>query len=322
MEQIKKKRSFAENQLTVVGILLVALIVGFSIFVKGFFSKMNLYNLFQQITMIAIVTVGQTFVIVAGCIDLAQGATLGLSTVCAALVVSSQYGNGPAWLAIIVCLAVSMIFSAINGLLITRAHLTPFIVTLGMTSVIEAIALLTNNGADIYGLPKSIPNFAKANIGGVLPVMTIIMIVFLIAGYILLGKTSFGRSVYATGSNIQAAKFSGIKVERVRFLVYMISGLCVGAAAFIMLAKTSGGIVKSGSDYQMDAISGVVIGGGSLDGGRGSIAGAFIGALIMVILSNGLQVAGVSPYLQQLITGVILIGAVYIDMLRSRKSGQ
>lgn len=319
MEGIKTQKRFFDNRLAVVGIILISLLILFSFSVKGFFSSMNLNNLLQQITMIGIVTVGQTFVIVCGCIDLSQASVLGLTTVWSALLVSGDHLGLPWWVAIFSCIGISIAISVINGFLASYVKLPAFIATLGMMQITQALALLSTGGSNIHNLPPELSAFAKTSIGGVFPVMVIFTIVFAVVGHLVLSRTTYGRAIYATGSNANSAKFSGIKTERTRFTTYLISGLTVGVAGFIMLCKVNGGIAKAGTGYEMNAIAGAVIGGGSLDGGLGSITGSMIGAGIMIVLTNGLQVAGISSYIQQLIMGAILITAVYVDMVRRHK---
>ena len=299
-------------------VILIALIVFFAIVSKGFFTVKNFYNILQQIAVIGIITVAQTFVIITAGIDLSQGAIIGLTTIVSAGFMVDL--SLPIWVAVIAGLCVGIAVGAVNGVLISHLGLPAFIATLGTMSVTEAIALLVKGGNDIYNLPKEISEFGRQGIGGFLPNIAIIMIVLAVVMHILLRKTSFGRYVYSVGSNIQAAKFSGVKVKSVLFKVYVLAGFLCGVAGVIMMCRMNSGVAIAGKDYQMDSISAVVIGGGSLFGGEGSIAGAMIGAFIMSVLANGLQIMGVSSYWQQLITGIVLVVAVLADTMRRKKS--
>lgn len=314
----KRKNQHVEEKriLTIVGILAV-LIIFFAVVAKGFVSRINIYNLFQQMTIIGIITVGQMFVITSGGIDLTQGVVIGLVTLMSARIIAVW--NMPILVGILAAIAIGIFVGFINGYMVAYIKLPPFIVTLGMSTIIEAIALLSNNGSDIYGLPPQISRFAQLNIGGVMPVVTIFTVIIAVLGYILLKRTSYGRSIYAVGSSEDAARFSGIKVEKTLLFAYILDGFLLSIAGLIMLCKVNGGMAAAGKAYEMNAISAVVIGGGSLSGGEGTMGGSLLGAMIITVVANGLQIMGVSSYMQKLITGIILIGAVLMDTLKRRK---
>lgn len=312
------KNNILKSQLATILIILAALVVFFSIMSDGFFTQKNFYNIFQQISVIGIITVAQTFVIITSGIDLSQGAIIGLTTVITAMCMVDFGLAIP--VAIVIGLLVGLGVGSLNGLLIAYLGLPAFIATLGSMSVTEAIALLVKGGKDIYNLPTEISDFARQGIGNLIPNIAIIMIVIAVAMHILLKHTSFGRYVYAVGSNEQSARFSGVKTKSVLFRTYLLAGFLCGVAGIIMMCRMTGGVAIAGKGYQMDSISAVVIGGGSLFGGEGSVAGAMVGAFIMTILANGLQIMGVSSYWQQLITGIVLVGAVLMDTMRRKKS--
>jgi len=315
---LKSKNNVMDSQIMTVLVILFALIIFFSFMSNGFFSQKNLYNILQQVAVIGIITVAQTFVIITSGIDLSQGAIIGLTTVISAMCMVDL--KLPIPIAVIAGLLVGIGIGAANGVLIAHLGLPAFIATLGTMSVTEAIALLIKGGNDIYNLPNAISEFGRQGLGEILPNIAIIMIIIVIAMHILLKKTSFGRYTYAVGSNATAAKFSGVKVKRVLFKTYLLAGLLCGVAGIIMMCRMNGGVAIAGKGYQMNSISAVVIGGGSLFGGEGSIVGAIIGAFIMVILSNGLQIMGISSYWQQFITGIVLVSAVLFDTLRRKKT--
>jgi len=315
---LKSKNNVMDSQIMTVLVILFALIIFFSFMSNGFFSQKNLYNILQQVAVIGIITVAQTFVIITSGIDLSQGAIIGLTTVISAMCMVDL--KLPIPIAVIAGLLVGIGIGAANGVLIAHLGLPAFIATLGTMSVTEAIALLIKGGNDIYNLPNAISEFGRQGLGEILPNIAIIMIIIVAAMHILLKKTSFGRYTYAVGSNATAAKFSGVKVKRVLFKTYLLAGLLCGVAGIIMMCRMNGGVAIAGKGYQMNSISAVVIGGGSLFGGEGSIVGAIIGAFIMVILSNGLQIMGISSYWQQFITGIVLVSAVLFDTLRRKKT--
>lgn len=311
-------KSFLGNQVSVVFLILIALFLFFSITTKGFFSQNNFMSILQQTAVVGIITVAQTFVIITAGIDLSQGSIIGLVTIItASLIVDSGL---PIPLAILISVALATGIGAVNGVLVSNIGLPAFIATLGTRYVVEAAALLMKGGNDIYSLPSGISQFGRSAIGGVVSNLAIIMIVIAVIMHIVLKKTSFGRYVYACGSNLLAAKFTGVKTKKVMLLVYVLGGFLCGIAGVVMMCRINAGIAVAGKGYEMNAICGVVIGGGSLSGGKGSIAGAMIGAFIMTILSSGLQIMGFSTYWQQLITGIVLIVAVLIDTARRKKS--
>ena len=310
--------SIFKGQLGTVILILIALIVFFAFAAQGFFQFRNLYNILQQVAIIGVITVAQAYVIITGGIDLSQGAIIGLTTVVAGI--GMVVLGLPIWICIIMGLSIGLGIGIANGILVARLGLPPFIVTLGTMTVFTAVALLLTGGSDVYNLPSEISEFGRSNIGGIIPIIALIMIVLAIVMHIILKKTPFGRYVYAVGSNIQSARFSGVKVRSVLFITYLLAGLICSLAGIIMLCRANAGVALAGQDYQMDSIAAVVIGGGSLFGGEGSIAGAIVGAFLITVLSNGVQMLGLSSYWQQFVTGVVLIIAVLIDTMRRRRS--
>lgn len=311
-------RSFFGNQVSVVFLILIVLFIFFSVVTQGFFSTNNFMSILQQTAVVGIITVAQTFVIITAGIDLSQGAIIGLVTIVTASLIV-DFGL-PIPVAIIISLVLATAIGAANGVLVSNIGLPAFIATLGTKYVVESAALLMKGGNDIYSLPEQISKFGRSSIGGVVSYLAIIMIVIAVIMHIILKKTSFGRYVYACGSNLLAAKFTGVKTKKVILLVYILGGFLCGVAGVVMMCRINAGIAVAGKGYEMNAICGVVIGGGSLSGGKGSIAGAMIGAFIMTILSSGLQIMGFSTYWQQLITGIVLIIAVMMDVMRRNKS--
>ncbi|RKI83185.1 ABC transporter permease [bacterium 0.1xD8-71] len=306
------------NQISVVFFILIALIIFFSVGAKGFFSAYNLKSLLQQTAVIGIITVAQTFVIITSGIDLSQGAIIGLTTLIASGMMVDL--GLPIGVAVLAALLAAVLVGVVNGFFVAHVGLPAFITTLGTQYIIRSIALLAKGGNDIYNLPPEISNFGRGTIGGVFPNLAIIMIVIVVIMHLILKKFSFGRYVYACGSNVTAARFSGVKTKKAIFLVYVLAGFLCGIAGIVMMCRINAGIAVCGDGYEMNSICAVVIGGGSLFGGEGSISGALIGAFIMSVLSTGLQIMGFSTYWQQLITGIVLILAVMVDTIRRRRS--
>jgi ribose/xylose/arabinose/galactoside ABC-type transport system permease subunit len=224
----------------------------------------------------------------------------------------------PIWVGVLIGLAIGVLIGALNGTLIAFLNIPSFIATLGTSGIFKAAALLTTGGNNIYNLPDVIRDFGNSSIAEIVPVIAIIMIAITVLAHIVLTKTKFGRYTYAIGSNEQSAKLSGIKVKKNLFGIYVLCGTLSSIAGIIMLCRLNSGVALAGQDYQMNSISAVVIGGGSLFGGEGTIVGAIIGAAIMTVLSNGMQLLGVSTYVQELLVGVVLIAAVFIDNIRRK----
>ena len=316
--ELKRKEALRDrlNSLTVLFVLLLMLVV-FSVIAPGFFSTRNLYYLLQQASVVGLLAVGETFVIVSKGIDLSVGTTVGLSCIMSALFITEFHMP----LAIAICLAILLgaLVGVINGILVAVLGIPAFIATLGTMYVFEAVALLSCGGNNIYSLPEAIKNFSNLNVFEILPSITVITIVLAVVAHILLSKTRFGRYTYAIGSNEEAARFSGVRVKTKLFIIYLMSGFLSGIAGILMLCRLNCGVALAGDGYEMNAIAAVVIGGGSLFGGEGSIPGALVGALIMTVLSNGLQLMGVSTYWQKLLIGIVLVCAVFIDNMRRKK---
>ncbi|UCE07604.1 MAG: ribose ABC transporter permease [bacterium] len=282
-----------------------------------FFTVSNLLNIAQQTSINAIIAVGMTFVIITAGIDLSVGSILAFSGV----VLASTLNVGvPVPLAILVGLGVGFICGIVNGLLITRGKLPPFISTLGMMSVARGAALLYSHGRPISGFSKTFRILATGEIFHIPSPVIIMLIVYIIAHFVLT-KTKLGRYTYAIGGNEEAALLSGVNVKFYKAMVYGISGMLSGLAAVILTARLNSAQPIAGIMYELDAIAATVIGGTSLMGGEGTIVGTLIGALIMGVLRNGLNLLGVSSFIQQIVIGSVIIIAVLVDMaLKKRRN--
>lgn len=282
-----------------------------------FLTLSNLLNIVEQSSVIAIMAAGMTFVIVTAGIDLSVGSVLALSGV---VMASLLQAGVPLPLAVTAGLGSGFLCGLLNGVLITRGRLPPFISTLGMMSVARGAALLVTQGRPVSGFSESFRNLASGEILYV-PIPILVMILVFLAAAVLLGKTGFGRHVYAIGGNEEAALLSGVDVSKVKTLVYGICGMLSGLAAVILTARLNSAQPIAGIMYELDAIAATVIGGTSLMGGEGTVFGTLVGALIMGVLRNGLNLLDVSSFVQQIVIGSVIILAVLVDMfLKNRKA--
>ncbi len=293
---------------TLIGLLVLVLVLW--ILTPHFLTVSNLLNVAQQTSINAIIAVGLTFVIITAGIDLSVGSIVAFSGV---VLASALQAAVPLPIALMIGLSVGTLSGLLNGLLITYGRLPPFISTLGMMSVARGSALLYTGGRPISGFS---PEFRYLATGELLhiPVPVIIMVLIYLIGHIVLTRTKFGRYVYAIGGNEEAAVLSGINVKFHKAAVYALCGLLSGLAAIILTARLNSAQPIAGIMYELDAIAATVIGGTSLMGGEGRIIGTLIGALIMGVLRNGLNLLGVSSFIQQTVIGAVIIFAVLMDM--------
>jgi len=294
---------------------LLVLCVGLWIATPYFATAANLSNVAEQSAVIGVIAIGMTFVIHTGGIDLSVGSLVALVSV----VIGSALQRGvPVFAAVAIGLLAGVVSGALNGLMITRGPLPPFIATLGMMSVARGAALLLSDGRPISGFPDGLRALATGEVFGV-PAPVVMMLTLYLLAYLVLTRTVFGRYMYAIGGNEEATVLAGVNVRRWKTVVYAISGLSAGVCAVLLVARLNSAQPIAGIGYELDAIAAVVIGGTSLLGGSGSVIGTLIGALIMSVLRNGLNLLGVSSYLQQVAIGVVIIAAVLIDMALRRR---
>lgn len=302
------------SELTTV-IALIILMAVITIINSNFLTANNLLNLLLQVTSNALIAFGMTFVILTGGIDLSVGSILALSSA----ITAGLLGSGmPVTLAIIISLILGFILGMMNGLLISYGKLAPFIVTLATMTIFRGATLVYTNGNPITkGLSDTFlfQFLGQGYIVGI-PFPVIIMFIVFIVLYVLLHKTAFGKSVYAIGGNEKAAYISGVKLNKVKIIIYSISGTMASISGLIITSRLSSAQPTAGASYEMDAIAAVVLGGTSLSGGKGRILGTLIGALIIGVLNNGLNIIGVSAFWQQVVKGVVILIAVLIDRFK------
>ncbi len=301
--------------------ILALLVIVFSVTSPGFFSSLNFVNTTVSASNTIILAVAETFVIITGGIDLSVGAVLGLSGMVGADVMQSLLSYGDITALIIGLLAgllTGLILGAINGLVVTVLEVTPFIATLGMLGIATGLTFLITNGTDIVNLPLELSTIGDAVLFNFLGVPVIITAIVLVIAWYYLRKTRFGKYTYAVGSNSEGTRRSGVNVKYHLFKIYALSGLLSGLAGMIIVARIATGSPLEGANDELNAIASVVIGGASLFGGRGTILGSTVGALIISVLVSGLVIMGVQPYWQTVTIGIIIILAVYIDQRRYR----
>ncbi|QLG88991.1 ribose ABC transporter permease [Chitinibacter bivalviorum] len=290
---------------------LLVLAAGLAITSPDFLTVGNLLNVFRQVSINALIAFGMTLVILLGGIDLSVGSILALSSVLTALMLS--HGIDP-----VVATSVGILAGAgmgmINGLVISKGKVAPFIATLGTMTILRGLSLVFSEGRPITGLNSDF--FAMLGggyVAGFIPVPVIMMLVMFVVFWFVLKRTVFGRHVYAVGGNEEAASLSGIKTDRIKIWVYTLSGAMAATAGMILTSRLNSAQPTAGTGYELDAIAAVVLGGTSLTGGRGWIFGTLVGALLIGILNNGLNLLGVSSFYQQVIKGVVILLAVLLD---------
>ncbi|MEG1255610.1 ABC transporter permease [Clostridium sp.] len=297
---------------------LIILCVILSIASPQFLTSSNLMNVFRQCTVNALIAVGMLMPILTGGIDLSVGSMLAFSTCFMGIAVIS-WGMNPI-LAMILSLIVGAILGMLNGLMLTKMHLPhPFISTLGMKNIARGLALVMTAASPISGFPQSIQYLGSKSVFGI-PISFVLVIVVFIVFSIFLNKTAQGRYIYAVGGNKEAARLSGINVDKTLVLVYTICGFMAALAGVILVGRVNSASPLAGLDYDLDAIAACIIGGASFLGGKGNVSGVMIGVMIMAVLRNGLNLLGVSADIQNVAVGAVIIIAVYVDVLRMKAS--
>ncbi|GEL09161.1 ABC transporter permease subunit [Salisediminibacterium halotolerans] len=296
-----------------IGLLLIVAIV--SILNPSFLSPTNLFNLLRQVSVNALIAFGMTYVILTGGIDLSVGSTLALSSAVGASLMAA--GVDPI-LAMLLALLAGAVLGALNGVFIAKGKVAPFIATLATMTIYRGLTLVLTDGRPVTGLGDSVAfeMYGRGYILGV-PVPAITMILSFVILYLILKKTTFGRRVYAVGGNEEAALLSGIKADRIKIYVYSLTGFLAATAGMILTSRLNSAQPTAGQMYELDAIAAVVLGGTSLTGGRGWIVGTLIGALIIGVIDNGLNLLGVSSFYQQVVKGSVILFAVMVDRKKS-----
>ncbi|MFI7295581.1 substrate-binding domain-containing protein [Streptomyces sp. NPDC050121] len=295
---------------------LIVLVIAMSALSGDFLTTDNLLNVGVQAAVTAILAFGVTFVIVSAGIDLSVGSVAALSATVLAWSATQQ--GVPVVIAVVLAVATGVAAGLVNGFLIAYGKLPPFIATLAMLSVGRGLSLVISKGSPI-AFPDSVSHLGDT-LGGWLPVPVLVMVVMGLIAAFVLGRTYIGRSMYAIGGNEEAARLSGLRVKRQKLTIYALSGVFAAAAGIVLASRLSSAQPQAADGYELDAIAAVVIGGASLAGGTGKASGTLIGALILAVLRNGLNLLSVSAFWQQVVIGVVIALAVLLDTLR-RKAG-
>jgi inositol transport system permease protein len=305
------------------------MVVVASLLSPAFLSRINLINIVRQMSVVGLISLGVTGVIVSGGIDLSSGSVVGLTAVVAASLAqdpefATLFYPGlhglPLVVPVLAACLVGALVGLINGSLVAKARIPPFIATLGTYTSIRGLALLYTGGRPISDLTDAYNFIGQGDVLGI-PVPIIILVVMAVVTHILYANTKFGKYIYAIGGNEQAARVSGINSGRYKLLMYVFAGFLSGLAGLVVSARIGSGQPGLGVGYELDAIAAAVIGGASLSaGGIGTVAGTIVGALIIGVLNNILDLTNVSAYFQQIIKGCIIVGAVIIDQLKHRGS--
>ena len=294
---------------------LIVLFTALAIASPHFLTQTNLASVVRQTAVINTMSLGMTVIIIAGGIDLSVGAMLAMSGVLGTMAMVSGM---PVGVGVLIGVLAGLFWGAVNGFLTTRLRIAPFIVTLGTLGIIRGLTLIITSGLPVHGVPLSFAFLGAGNLLGV-PFVLWVVVVCALAMHVILEHTRLGRYAFAIGSNPEAAIYAGVPVAFNTTAIYALGGLLTGLAGMIEASRLMTGQPTAGNGYELQAIAAVVIGGGSLTGGEGSIIGTLIGALIMGLLANGSDLLGISPYLQQAIIGAVIILAVSVDELRKRR---
>jgi len=299
-------------------LIFVAILILLEVLDHNFITASNISLIFLQAATRAILATTMMLVIISGGIDVSVGTVMSLCMVVMGVAVIN--GGVPLVVGFVIAVATGVVAGLANGLLIAYARLPAFIVTLGMLGIAQGLALTISNGRSLYGFPDSFEVIGGGVIGGV-PVPAVIFLAFALIMAFVFYQTCLGRYAFTIGGNEEATRRAGIDVRFYKAVIYTVMGGTAGLAGIVLAARINSAHPGIGSGYELDAIAAVVIGGGSLMGGRGTVMGAIMGALIMSAIRFGLNVLGMSPFIQQIVVGVILILAVLFDTLRAGKSG-
>ena len=307
---------FKENLGIIVAFLVLCVFL--SVFPKtsgSFFTRQNIFNVLRQISTNLFLACGMTMVIILGGIDLSVGSIIALSG-CISAGCVARY-NLPLPIALLMGLLVGLLVGMFNGAVISKTTIPAFIVTLATMNIAKGLAYVYTGGSPVRVVTKEW-QFLGAGYVGIFPTPVVILVIVLLITAIIMNKTKMGRHMYAVGGNQQAAEFSGIKVEKVKFFVHAFSGLMAGLAGIVLASRMYSGQPTAGDGAEMDAIAAVVVGGTSMAGGSGKIGGTIIGGLIIGVLNNGLNLLNVNSFWQYVVKGVVILLAVFLDYFRNK----
>jgi ribose transport system permease protein len=308
------KRLLAQREFAIL-IAIAIMIALFTLVNPIYISASNLIDIVDQSTINGLLAIGITFAILTGGIDLSIGSTFAIVIVFVGKVLAA--GSAPP-VAVALGVMMGFLLGAINGLLVTKMRLQPFIATLGMMSVYRGVAYIFTGGWPVLNMPSSFRKMLDGDLIGEIPVSAIILFAVAFMGYVFLRHTRFGTYLYAIGGNEEATRLSGVPVDRGKIIAYAICGLAAGLSGMVLLARLGTGEPTAGQGYELNAIAAAAIGGTSLSGGKGSMLGTLLGAILLSALKVGLIVAGVDTFWQYIATGLIIVVAAYFEVIQSK----
>lgn len=305
-------------------VVLVLLIILFAALSEPFRTVGNMVSIALSVSIYGVLACGVSFVLISGGADISIGSTVGLTGVVLGLLLRGGMAAIPA---ILVALVLGALLGVFNGFMVTKMHMIPFIATLGTQYAYRGLTYILSSGTSISirdsardsGTLEFLKTFGSGKVFNQIPILIPVMFAFAIITGIVLSKTVLGRRIYATGSNPEAARLSGISTDLIMMIAYGFSGLGAGLAGVMLTVRLLSAQPTAGTSYELEGIAASVIGGVSMMGGQGNIAGAIVGAFVIGVMRNGLNILGVNSYVQQVVTGAIIIGAVYIDIMRRRR---
>lgn len=311
------KNYFKRNAGILIG--LVALCVIIALQSPNFLSQDNIMNVLRQISSNMYLACGMTMILIAGGIDLSVGSIVAITGVTAGTLLNMGL---PIPATILICLLAGALYGSVNGVIITRTTLPPFIVTYAMMQILRGATYVYTGGTTVRIDDRTFTNLGTGYVLGVVPLPVVYMLVVFVIVFIILNKTRLGRHIYAVGGNEKAARFSGINVRRTRMFVYVFSGVMGALAGLVLCARSYSGNPLAGDGAEMDAIAACVLGGASMAGGYGFVGGTLIGALIIGLLNNGLNLMRIDSYWQIILKGVVILAAVYVDYVKNLKKNK
>lgn len=294
--------------------VLLLLIVYFSFTTDVFFTSTNIINVLRQVSVVGIVAVGMSFVILTGGIDLSIGGVIACSgVICSKLMLA---GWNPVF-AIMATLGFACVVGMVNAFFSHEFKLNPMIVTLATLQILKGISYITTKGIPVYGFTEKFKIIGQGYLGFV-PIPVLIMFFFFFVGYFILKYTKFGQSVYGIGGNEEAVRLTGIDIRNIKYRVYILCSVLAAIAGIVLLSRVNNAQPQAGTGYEMDVITGVVLGGVSMSGGEGKITGVFAGILVMAVLGNGMLMMGISEYFQWVVKGLVMLLAISYDKIIKR----
>ena len=312
MKRIVKSKEFA------VFIVLLALMVFFSIASPQFMKSKNFFNIAKQIATVGICSVGFCFVLITGGIDLSLGYQISLDIVIVAVLMNNF---GVHWIAAcIIGMILGTFIGLLNGFIIVKTHVAPLIVTLSMMTILKGVSYLITGGLAIFKFNDTFLKLGQGTIGGIVPISLLFLVAIIAVGVFILNKTVYGRYFYAIGNNVDAAKLSGVNVQKIQTMAYGLCGFFTAIGALLLLSRLNSAQSSTGDGYEFSCLTACVVGGVSSNGGKGTVLGAIIGCMIVGVLENGLAIMNVNEYIQEVIKGVVLLAAVIYDTMSLLKN--